>query len=109
MDNSFTTRIQCDQLPTFLPSAVVRIIIVFLTVLVAILVPDFAIIVTFMGCTVESLTGYIFPFALHLKLKYQQLKIYQVFLESVLLVFGVLITIFGITVVIRALVKFYDQ
>ena len=109
MDNSFTTRIQCDQLPTFLPSAVVRIIIVFLTVLVAILVPDFSIIVTFMGCTVESLTGYIFPFALHLKLKYQQLKIYQVFLESVLLVFGVLITIFGITVVIRALVKFYDQ
>ena len=33
-------------------------------------VPNFAIIVTLIGCTVESLAGYIFPFALQLKLKY---------------------------------------
>lgn len=94
--------------PAFLPNAVVRITIVLLTVVVAILVPNFAIMVTFMGCTVESLTGYILPFALHFKLKYKKLKIYQVFLDSVLLFFGVLVTIFGTTVVIKALIKFYD-
>lgn len=109
MDNSFSIRIHGDKLPTFLPNAVLRVIIVLSTVVVAMLVPDFAIVVTLMGCTVQSLTGYIFPFALHLKLKYKQLKIYEVFLESVLLFFGVLVTIFGTTVVIRALIKFYDQ
>lgn len=87
IDNSVTTRIQCDKLPSFLPNAVVRITIVLSTAVVAILVPNFAIIVTFMGCTVESLTGYILPFTLHLKLTHKQLKIYQVFLDFVLLFF----------------------
>ena len=108
IDDSVTTRLQCDKLPSFLPNAVVRITIVLLTVVVAILVPNFAIIVTFIGCTVESLTGYILPFILHLKLKYKKFKIYQVFLDSVLLFFGVLLTIFGTTVVIKALIKFYN-
>lgn len=90
-------------------NVVVRVTVVVLTVVAATLVPNISIIVSFIGSTVNSLVGYIFPFVLHFKLKSKQLKIYQVFLDSVLVFFGALVTILGTAVAIKNLIKFYDQ
>ena len=81
--NVVVTRIQNEKVPSFVADAVVRVTVVLLTVLVAMLVPNFSTIVSFVGSTVNSLAGYIFPFVLHLKLKYKQLKIHQVCIDSV--------------------------
>ncbi|XP_078357555.1 vesicular inhibitory amino acid transporter-like [Oculina patagonica] len=107
LHNSITTRVQNDRVPDFLINVVVRVSVLLATVAVAILVPNFSIIVVFTGSTVSSLAGYIFPFVLHLKLKYKQLKIYKVCIDSVLIFFGSIVTIFGTAVTIKTLIKFY--
>ncbi|XP_078352805.1 vesicular inhibitory amino acid transporter-like [Oculina patagonica] len=109
LHNSVSIHITNDKVPGYLTDAVVRVTALFMTVVVAIFVPNFSIIVSFMGSTVFSLSGYIFPFVLHLKLKYRQLKIYKVCINSVLIFFGVIVTIFGTAVSIKTLIKFYGH
>lgn len=85
--NLVTERIQNCKVPGFLTNAVVRVTLVLLTVVVAILVPTFSIFFSLIGSTMNCLTGYIFPFGLHLKLKYKHLKIHKICVDSVFLYF----------------------
>ena len=106
--NSVTTRIQNDKIPSFLTYATVRVTLVLVTVSVAILMPSFYVIVMFLGSSLGSLTGYTFPCLLHLKLRYKQLKLYQVVVDIFLVCFGVVVTILGVATSIHTVIKFYE-
>ena len=75
-----------------------------MTIVEAILFPSM-----FVGGTVGSMLGYIFPCLLHLKLKYDQLNLYQVVVDIILVCFGVVMTILGTAVSIKTLINFYEQ
>ena len=107
--NSVTTRIQNDEIPSFLTYAVVRVTLVLMTVAVPILVPSFLVIVMFLGGTLGSIECYIFPVVLHLKLKYKKLNSYQVGVDIFVACFGVVALIFGIAMSIKTLIKVYQQ
>ena len=87
--NLVTTRIQNDEIPSFLTYAVSRVALVLMTVAVAILVPSFLVIVMFLGSTLDSIVCYICPVFLHRKLKYKQLNSYQVGVDIFVACFGV--------------------
>ena len=77
-------------------SFVIRAIVVLLSVLVAIIFPKFAFVVSFAGSVDGSMFFFILPCAVHLKLKFKQLKIYQVCLDVLLIATGIACAIFGI-------------
>ena len=77
-------------------SFVIRAIVVLLSVLAAIIFPKFAYLVSFAGSLNEPTFFFILPCAVHLKLKFKQLKIYQVCLDVLLIVTGIICGIFGI-------------
>ena len=69
---------------------------VVLSLLVAIIFPKFAFVVSFAGSLSESMFFFILPCAVHLKLKFKQMKIYQVCLDVFLIATGIACGIFGI-------------
>ena len=81
----------------------IRIIMVLSTVVIAILVPKFALIVSFMGSIIGAIFGYIFPCALHLKLKLNQLKTLEICIDVLLILFGAIVLVFGAAVSGKAL------
>ena len=107
--SSVTTHVQNDKIPSFLTYTAVRVTVVLVTVAVACLVPNFLVIVSFLGSTANSLGCFIFPFVLHLKLKYRQLGVHEVCVDSFMVFFGVIVTIFGTAVSIKTLIDFYEQ
>ena len=107
--NSVTTRIQNDEIPSFLTYAVTRVALVLMTVAVAILVPSFLVIVMFLGSTLGSIVCYICPVVFHLKLKYKRLNSYQVGVDIFLACFGVVELILGTAMSIKTLIKVYQQ
>ena len=88
-----------------LGSFVIRITVVMSAVLVAILFPKFALVVSFTGSVATIFITYIFPCAVHLKLKFKQLKTYEVFLDVLIIFFGTVVIIFGVTFSGKALVQ----
>ena len=86
-------------------SFLIRIAVVLSAVLVAILFPKFALVVSFTGSVATSFITYIFPCAVHLKLKFKQLKTYEVFLDVLIIFFGTVAIIFGVTFSGKALVQ----
>lgn len=78
-----------------LGSILIRIIMVLSTVVIAILVPKFALIISFTGSIIGSFLNYIFPCALHLKLRFHQLKAHEVCIDVLLILFGAFVLIFG--------------
>ena len=84
-----------SKIPIF-GSFLLRITVFFATVLVAILVPKFALVVSFVGSITSSLPSYIFPCPVHLKMKFKQLKTYEVLLNLLLIVIGTVVLIFGV-------------
>ncbi|XP_044181422.1 vesicular inhibitory amino acid transporter-like [Acropora millepora] len=83
----------------------IRVIVVVLSLLVAIIFPKFALVVSFAGSLSESMFFFILPCAVHLKLKFKQLKIYQVCLDVFLIATGIACGIFGIIFSGKALVS----
>ena len=106
---SLTTRIENDKIPDFVTNAVIRVIVVVLSVVVAILVPSFLVIVSFIGGILDSPACYIFPIVLRFKLKYKRLKIHQVCIDSFVLIFGVIAMLSGVPVAIETLINLYAQ
>ena len=96
-----TTRIQNDKIPDFVTSAIIRVTVVVLSVVVAILVPSFLVIVSFIGGMLASPACYIFPIILRFKLKYKRLKIHQVCVDTFVVIFGVVTTLSGVPVSIK--------
>ncbi|XP_067045804.1 vesicular inhibitory amino acid transporter-like [Acropora muricata] len=86
-------------------SFVIRASVVLLSVLVAIIFPKFAYLVSFAGSLIDAMFFFILPCAVHLKLKFKQLKIYQVCLDVFLIATGIACGIFGIIFSVKALVS----
>ncbi|XP_074608298.1 vesicular inhibitory amino acid transporter-like [Acropora palmata] len=86
-------------------SFIIRAIVVLLSVLMAIIFPKFAYLVSFGGSLNDSTFFFILPCAVHLKLKFKQLKIYQVCLDVFLIATGIACGIFGIIFSGKALVS----
>ena len=82
----------------------IRIIVVLSTILIAILVPKFALVVSFAGSVFASFFSFIFPCAVHLKLMFRKLKRYEVCLDILLIFIGVVAFIFGVIYSMRALI-----
>ena len=100
---SLITRIKNDKIPDSVTNAVIRVTVVVLSVAVAILVPSFLLIVSFIGSILESPICYIFPIILRFKLKYKRLKIHQVCVDTFIVIFGVITTLSGVPVSIKTL------
>ena len=98
---SLTTPIQNDKIPDFVTNAVIRVTVVVLSVVVAILVPRFFLIVSFIGGILDPPACYIFPIVLRFKLKYKRLKIHQVCVDTFVVIFGVVTTLSGVPVSIK--------
>lgn len=107
--DSLTTRIQNDNIPSFLMYTVVRVSLVLLTVTVAMLVPHFALIISFLGSLNAPFVLYIFPCAVHLKLRFKQLKTYQICIDLCLMVFLVIAAVLGIIFSSKALVHTFSN
>ena len=87
-----------------IPTAV-KITVVLVTVLMAVLVPHFALLASFTGSFLVSFLAFIFPSTIHLKLKYHELKSHQVILDVLLAGFGVILCVAGVVVSGIALIE----
>lgn len=103
--DSLSAGIQSGKIPNFLSFAVVRVTLVALTATVAILVPHFVVIISILASSSAVFICYIFPSVLHLKLKYNQLKISQVCADLFLVFFGVVTMIVGMTFSVKTLTE----
>lgn len=103
--DSVVSGIQTCKSPNFFTYAVVRISIVLLTVIVAVLVPHFALIVSFLGSLNAPFLHYIFPCSVHLKLRFKQLKLHQICVDVCLIILGVLTTVFGTAFSLKAIIQ----
>ena len=106
---SLTTHVPSDKMSGFVTNALFRITVVGLSVLVAILMPSFLVIVSFIGSILDSLACYIFPVILRFKLKYKRLKIHQVCIDSFVLIFGIIALLSGVPVSIKILISFNER
>ena len=106
---SVTARILNDKIPESVKDAVIRVTVVISSVVVATLVPSFLVIVSFLGSIFHTPFGFIFPIVLHLKLKYESLKIHQVFVGCFIAMFGAVIMVLGILESIKTLITFHEQ
>ena len=86
-------------------SFVIRAIVVLLSVLVAITFPKFAFLLSFVGSLNDSIFFFILPCAFHLKLKFKELKIYQMCLDVLLIATGIACAIFSTFFSAKALVS----
>lgn len=102
--DNLTTRIQNNEKPSLFLFALIRVILVFFTVLIAILVPHFALI-SFLGSSNAPFVLYIFPCIAHLKLKYKQLQGYEICIDVFLVFFGIIVAIFEIVFWCKALLQ----
>ena len=85
-------------------SFVIRAIVVLLSVLLAIIFPKFAFLISLTGSLNDSTFFLILPCAVHLKLKFKQLKTYQMCLDLLLIATGFACATFGIIFSGKALV-----
>ena len=92
-----------SKIPVLCPF-LIRLAVVLSTILVAILVPKFALVVSLTGSILSSFFIYIFPCAVHLKLKFRQLKTLELCLDVLLLLIGSAVFIFGVIFSGKALI-----
>ena len=106
---ALTTHVPSDKIPDFVTNALFRVAVVVLSVVVALLVPSFLVIVSFIGGILDSLACYIFPIILRFKLKYKRLKIHQVFVDFFVVILGIIALLSGALVSIKALINSNEQ
>ena len=104
IDDSPLVSAMNSVIPTFIWAATTRVILVFITLVVAVAVPHFALLTAFVGSLALPFLEYIVPCLVHLKLKWYQLKPLQVATDGTIVVMAVLATIFGVYFSGKALV-----
>ena len=93
------------KVPGVLISTTVRITLVLVTILLAVLLPHFALLVSLAGSLFDSFESFIFPTTVHLKLKYNELKSHQVVFDVLLASVGVILCVVGLFVSGKTLVE----
>ena len=109
VDKALTTHVPNGKITDFVRNALIRVIVIVLSVVVAILVPGFLVIVSFMGSILDSLACYIFPIILHFKLKFKRLKIYQVCVNLCVAIVGIIALLSGVPVSFKTLININEQ
>lgn len=77
-----------SRLPRLVWFAGIRLILFFLALLTAILLPHFAALSAFAGSLTVPLTSMIFPSLFHLRLKYEELNIVEIIADIVVILLG---------------------
>ena len=104
VDDSKLTSAVTSFIPSFIWVSVTRLLVVFITLLVAVIVPHFALLTSFVGCLVLPFLEYMVPCLVHLKLKWSGLGPLQIAADGTIVVVGVLATGLGAFFSGRALI-----
>jgi vesicular inhibitory amino acid transporter len=86
-----------------------RILLIIFTLFLAIFIPHFAILMGLIGSITGTMLSLIWPCYFHLHLKRKSLKWYQIAVDVVIIVFGLVITVTGIYYSSVALIKALRQ
>jgi len=95
LDGSRLASVVTSRIPFFFWSATTRFLVVFTTLFLAVVVPHFALLTSFVGSLALPFLEYVVPCLVHLKLKWCELKPTQVAADGTIVVMGVLVTVFG--------------
>ncbi|XP_078380180.1 vesicular inhibitory amino acid transporter-like [Oculina patagonica] len=102
-----------DSLPFKIPEIVwfigIRLLTNFLTLLPAISIPHFALFMAFIGSLTGSLVALIFPAIFHIILKKEELKWYHYIFDVLVIVTGILASLFGLFFTSKSLVRAYSS
>ena len=104
LDDSRLASAITSCIPSFIWTAITRFFIVFATLLGAFAIPHFALLTSFVGSLALPFLEYMVPCMVHLKLKWCELSPLQIAADSMIIVMGVLATIFGVYFSGKALV-----
>ncbi|PFX14289.1 Prolyl endopeptidase [Stylophora pistillata] len=104
LDNSRLKDAVASFIPSFLWIATTRLLAAFLALLVAVLIPHFALLTAFVGSLVLPFLEYMGPCILHLKLKWSRLSFLQIALDGTVVLLGLLATVLGAFFSGRALI-----
>lgn len=91
-------------IPSFIWTTTTRFLVVFATLSIAVAVPHFALLTAFVGSFALPFLEYIVPCLVHLKLKWSSIKPVQAAVDGIVIVMGVLGTVFGVYFSGKALV-----
>ena len=87
----------------FLVMVTVRVAVTGCTVATAIFLPHFALLVSFWGSLSVVLCMVIFPCIIHLRLNFRGLRLYKIFIDLLLIIFGVVAWVIGSVFTSKAL------
>jgi len=104
LDESRMARIVSSFIPSFIWTVTTRFLAVFATLLIAVAIPHFALLTAFVGSLALPFLEYILPCLVHLKLNWLHLKPFQIAADVVVIITGLLGTVFGVYFSGKALV-----
>ena len=105
LEDSFLANAVKSRSSSLVWFVLVRIAVAFLTLLVAGFFHRFAILTAITGNLIISLVGFILPYSFHLKLKWQELSLFQIATHCLFILFGVCLFIIGSIIAIMDLLK----
>ena len=88
---------------------VMRLLLTGMTILLGVLVPHFTLMVAFIGNFTGSCIIFLFPCIFYLKLKFIEIRWYEIFLNVFIVLFGVVIMAVGLLFTGRDLVETYTR
>ena len=95
LEDSFLADAVKSRLPSVVWFVVLRVVVAFLTLLVAVSLRHFAILTAIAGSLTVSLIGFILPCSFHLELKWEELSLFQIAMDCFFILFGVFLLIMG--------------
>ena len=98
-----------NRLPTAVWFVSVRASLVLLTLVAAVLIPHFALMLAFVGSLTSATTCFVLPCLFHLRFKHGELRFYYKILGYCIISFGIAAAGFGIVFSGKALVKAYKK
>ena len=95
LEDSFLANAVKSRSSSLVWFVLVRIAVAILTLLVAVFFRRFAILTAIAGSLIDPLAGFILPCYFHLKLKWQELSLFQIATDCLFILFGVFLLIMG--------------
>ncbi|EDO29942.1 predicted protein [Nematostella vectensis] len=92
VENSLIPESIRSRVPDLVWYTVVRLVLNFLTLIPAVLIPHFALLMAFMGSVISILTAIIYPCVFHLFLKHREISLWQTLLDGAFVILGFLVS-----------------
>ncbi|EDO48643.1 predicted protein [Nematostella vectensis] len=103
-ERSIIPKCTFERIPSKVWYVCARVLITVITVAIALLVPHFAALIAISG-NLGAMTALIFPTLFHLRLKYEELSVWDIILDFFVLVLGIAMFVIGSAIGIRQLLK----